>query len=237
MENLVSMFLLVMIIFNDHFSFSVAIERCDSRMCKIVGSLKVKLFLPSSCRPTNCSPYHQKKKKKSKTYKIFGICSHFMDIYSFFWWYCLIFISLFSLILEQYYLSKTDVTVRLPLQEAVTTSWQSPELHFIIICAHNPSVSTRLFPEKICKGLQVRWPKFLKTKLILFFHRERFLVLNYMDKQEASVLQLCQWIQEGKLKVRAFRFMLWPLVLSPTTRRLISLSLAFLLCLRIEQTF
>nr|XP_026649740.1 prostaglandin reductase 2 isoform X1 [Zonotrichia albicollis] len=32
--------------------------------------------------------------------------------------------------------------------------------------------------------------------------RERFLVLNYMDKQEASVLQLCQWIQEGKLKVR-----------------------------------
>ncbi|XP_074886717.1 prostaglandin reductase 2 isoform X2 [Buteo buteo] len=32
--------------------------------------------------------------------------------------------------------------------------------------------------------------------------RERFLVLNYMDKQEASILQLCQWIQEGKLKVR-----------------------------------
>ncbi|XP_055572242.1 prostaglandin reductase 2 isoform X4 [Falco biarmicus] len=32
--------------------------------------------------------------------------------------------------------------------------------------------------------------------------RERFLVLNYMHKQEASVLQLCQWIQEGKLKVR-----------------------------------
>ncbi|XP_015720121.1 prostaglandin reductase 2 [Coturnix japonica] len=32
--------------------------------------------------------------------------------------------------------------------------------------------------------------------------RERFLVLNYMDKQEASVIQLCQWIQEGKLKVR-----------------------------------
>ncbi|NXG49882.1 PTGR2 reductase, partial [Psilopogon haemacephalus] len=31
--------------------------------------------------------------------------------------------------------------------------------------------------------------------------RERFLVLNYMDKQGASVLQLCQWIQEGKLKV------------------------------------
>ncbi|KAM9238489.1 prostaglandin reductase 2 [Leptosomus discolor] len=32
--------------------------------------------------------------------------------------------------------------------------------------------------------------------------RERFLVLNYMDKEEASILQLCQWIQEGKLKVR-----------------------------------
>ncbi|NXK34540.1 PTGR2 reductase, partial [Piprites chloris] len=32
--------------------------------------------------------------------------------------------------------------------------------------------------------------------------RERFLVLNYMDKHEASILQLCQWIQEGKLKVR-----------------------------------
>ncbi|KYO28442.1 prostaglandin reductase 2 [Alligator mississippiensis] len=32
--------------------------------------------------------------------------------------------------------------------------------------------------------------------------RERFLVLNYMDKHEASVLQLCQWIKEGKLKVR-----------------------------------
>ncbi|KFQ68185.1 Prostaglandin reductase 2 [Phaethon lepturus] len=32
--------------------------------------------------------------------------------------------------------------------------------------------------------------------------RERFLVLNYMDKQEAGILQLCQWIQEGKLKVR-----------------------------------
>ncbi|NWU89319.1 PTGR2 reductase, partial [Upupa epops] len=32
--------------------------------------------------------------------------------------------------------------------------------------------------------------------------RDRFLVLNYMDKYEASVLQLCQWIQEGKLKVR-----------------------------------
>ncbi|XP_048710171.2 prostaglandin reductase 2 isoform X4 [Caretta caretta] len=32
--------------------------------------------------------------------------------------------------------------------------------------------------------------------------RERFLVLNYMDKQEASILQLCQWIKEGKLKVK-----------------------------------
>ncbi|XP_068802151.1 prostaglandin reductase 2-like isoform X2 [Struthio camelus] len=32
--------------------------------------------------------------------------------------------------------------------------------------------------------------------------REEFLVLNYMDKQEASILQLCQWIKEGKLKVR-----------------------------------
>ncbi|XP_068255127.1 prostaglandin reductase 2 isoform X3 [Nyctibius grandis] len=31
--------------------------------------------------------------------------------------------------------------------------------------------------------------------------RERFLVLNYMDKREASILQLCQLIQEGKLKV------------------------------------
>lgn len=58
-----------------------------------------------------------------------------------------------------------------------------------------------------------------------------------MDKQEASVLQLCQWIQEGKLKVRTFRFNLWPLVLFPTTRGLISLSLALLLCLRIEETF
>ncbi|XP_067413986.1 prostaglandin reductase 2 isoform X3 [Emydura macquarii macquarii] len=32
--------------------------------------------------------------------------------------------------------------------------------------------------------------------------RERFLVLNYMDKQETSILQLCQWIKKGKLKVR-----------------------------------
>uniref|UniRef100_A0A8D0G7J1 15-oxoprostaglandin 13-reductase n=1 Tax=Sphenodon punctatus TaxID=8508 RepID=A0A8D0G7J1_SPHPU len=31
--------------------------------------------------------------------------------------------------------------------------------------------------------------------------RERFLVLNYMDKQAASILQLCHWIKEGKLKV------------------------------------
>lgn len=157
-----------------------------------------------------------------------------MDI-CLFWWYYLIFITLLSLIIEQNYLSKTDVTVKLPQQEAVTTSWQNPELHFIIIRAHNLSVSTRLFPETICK--EVRWPRFLKSKLILFFHRERFLVLNYMDKQEASVLQLCQWIQEGKLKVRTFRFNLWPLVLSPTTRGLISLSLALLLCLRIEETF
>nr|XP_056707312.1 prostaglandin reductase 2 [Euleptes europaea] len=32
--------------------------------------------------------------------------------------------------------------------------------------------------------------------------RERFLVLNYMDKYPASTMQLCQWIKEGKLKVR-----------------------------------
>ncbi|XP_061467256.1 prostaglandin reductase 2 [Rhineura floridana] len=32
--------------------------------------------------------------------------------------------------------------------------------------------------------------------------RERFLVLNYMDKYAASTLQLCQWIKEGKLKVK-----------------------------------
>ncbi|XP_074853194.1 prostaglandin reductase 2 isoform X2 [Carettochelys insculpta] len=32
--------------------------------------------------------------------------------------------------------------------------------------------------------------------------RERFLVLNYMDKHEASILQLCHWIKEGKLKVK-----------------------------------
>ncbi|KAJ6650361.1 hypothetical protein lerEdw1_011229, partial [Lerista edwardsae] len=32
--------------------------------------------------------------------------------------------------------------------------------------------------------------------------RERFLVLNYMDKYPASTLQLCQWIKEEKLKVR-----------------------------------
>uniref|UniRef100_A0A8D0G8C6 15-oxoprostaglandin 13-reductase n=1 Tax=Sphenodon punctatus TaxID=8508 RepID=A0A8D0G8C6_SPHPU len=31
--------------------------------------------------------------------------------------------------------------------------------------------------------------------------RERFLVLNYMDKQAASTLQLCHWIKEEKLKV------------------------------------
>lgn len=222
------MFLQVTIIFDDHCSFSFAIESHDSRICTIVGSLKIKLFSPSSSRSTNYSPYQFKKKK--------GICSHFMDI-CLFWWYYLIFISLLSLIIEQNYLSKTDVTVKLPQQEAVTTSWQNRELHFIIIRAHNLSVSTRLFPETICKDFQVRWPRFLKSKLILFFHRERFLVLNYMDKQEASVLQLCQWIQEGKLKVRTFRFNLWPLVLSPTTRGLISLSLALLLCLRIEETF
>ncbi|XP_070614269.1 prostaglandin reductase 2 isoform X4 [Erythrolamprus reginae] len=32
--------------------------------------------------------------------------------------------------------------------------------------------------------------------------RERFLVLNYMEKYTASTLQLCQWIKEGKLKVK-----------------------------------
>ncbi|XP_058017958.1 prostaglandin reductase 2 [Ahaetulla prasina] len=32
--------------------------------------------------------------------------------------------------------------------------------------------------------------------------RERFLVLNYMEKFSASTLQLCQWIKEGKLKVK-----------------------------------
>ncbi|XP_003214583.1 prostaglandin reductase 2 isoform X1 [Anolis carolinensis] len=32
--------------------------------------------------------------------------------------------------------------------------------------------------------------------------RERFLVLNYMDKHAASTMQLCQWIKEGKLKVK-----------------------------------
>uniref|UniRef100_A0ACB8G5Q9 Uncharacterized protein n=1 Tax=Sphaerodactylus townsendi TaxID=933632 RepID=A0ACB8G5Q9_9SAUR len=32
--------------------------------------------------------------------------------------------------------------------------------------------------------------------------RERFLVLNYMDKCPACTAQLCQWIKEGKLKVR-----------------------------------
>ncbi|XP_066487472.1 prostaglandin reductase 2-like isoform X2 [Tiliqua scincoides] len=32
--------------------------------------------------------------------------------------------------------------------------------------------------------------------------RERFLVLNYKDKYPASIVQLCQWIKEGKLKVR-----------------------------------
>ncbi|XP_053142089.1 prostaglandin reductase 2 isoform X2 [Hemicordylus capensis] len=32
--------------------------------------------------------------------------------------------------------------------------------------------------------------------------RERFLVLNYMEKFQASTMQLCQWIKEGKLKVR-----------------------------------
>lgn len=46
-------------------------------------------------------------------------------------------------------------------------------------------------------------------------------MLNYMDKQEASVLQLCQWIKEGKLKVRTSGFNLWPLILSPATRGLI----------------
>lgn len=93
-----------------------------------------------------------------------------------------------------------------------------------LICAHNASVSTKLFSEKILKDFQVHWPSFHKPKLILFFHRERFLVLNYMDKQEASVLQLCQWIQEGKLKVRTSKFNLWPLILFPATRGLISFS-------------
>lgn len=32
--------------------------------------------------------------------------------------------------------------------------------------------------------------------------RERFLVLNYSDKFPASTMQLCQWIKQGKLKVR-----------------------------------
>ncbi|XP_072842310.2 prostaglandin reductase 2 isoform X1 [Pogona vitticeps] len=32
--------------------------------------------------------------------------------------------------------------------------------------------------------------------------RERFLVLNYTDKYAASTMQLCQWIREGKLKVK-----------------------------------
>lgn len=149
--------------------------------------------------------------------------------------YYLIFIIFFSDTWRKF--PKTDVTVKIPLQEVVTTNWQGPELHFFIICVHNPSVSTKLFSEKIFEAFQGHWSKFLKPKLILFFHRERFLVLNYMDKQEASVLQLCQWIQEGKLKVRTSRFNLWPLILSPTARRLISLSLALLLCLRIEQTF
>ncbi|NWH76655.1 PTGR2 reductase, partial [Piaya cayana] len=47
-------------------------------------------------------------------------------------------------------------------------------------------------------------PDILKIQKERNITRERFLVLNYMDKQEASVLQLCQWIQEGKLKVRTF---------------------------------
>lgn len=36
MENLVSMFLQVNIIFDDNFYFSVAMESCDSRICRIV---------------------------------------------------------------------------------------------------------------------------------------------------------------------------------------------------------
>ncbi|XP_066487676.1 prostaglandin reductase 2-like [Tiliqua scincoides] len=32
--------------------------------------------------------------------------------------------------------------------------------------------------------------------------RERYLVMNYKDKYPASTVQLCQWIKEGKLKVR-----------------------------------
>uniref|UniRef100_A0ACB8G410 Prostaglandin reductase 2 n=2 Tax=Sphaerodactylus townsendi TaxID=933632 RepID=A0ACB8G410_9SAUR len=31
---------------------------------------------------------------------------------------------------------------------------------------------------------------------------ERFILLNYTDKYPASTAQLCQWIKEGKLKVR-----------------------------------
>ncbi|XP_062973712.1 prostaglandin reductase 2 [Elgaria multicarinata webbii] len=32
--------------------------------------------------------------------------------------------------------------------------------------------------------------------------RERYIVLNYMDKWAAGTMQLCQWIKEGKLKVK-----------------------------------
>lgn len=92
----------------------------------------------------------------------------------------------------------------------VSTSWQSSGLCLIVIRTHNPSVSIIQFSEKICKDFKICLPIFLRLRIILFFHRERFLVLNYMDKQEASVLQLCQWIQEGKLKVRTSTFNLWP---------------------------
>ncbi|KAH0620665.1 hypothetical protein JD844_021336 [Phrynosoma platyrhinos] len=34
------------------------------------------------------------------------------------------------------------------------------------------------------------------------FYRERFIVLNYKDKYAAGIMQLSQWIKEGKLKVK-----------------------------------
>lgn len=134
--------------------------------------------------------------------------------------YYLIFITLLSLILEENYLNWC--CCQAPTAESCHNELSRPWA--TLICAHNPSVSTKLFSEKILKDFQVHWPSFHKPKLILFFHRERFLVLNYMDKQEASVLQLCQWIQEGKLKVRTSKFNLWPLILFPATRWLISFS-------------
>lgn len=80
-----------------------------------------------------------------------------MDI-SLFWQYYLIFITLLSDTWTE--LPKTNVTVKVPLQGAVSTSWQKSELCLIVINAHNPSVSVMLFPEKICKDFKICLPTF-----------------------------------------------------------------------------